>query len=142
MSKYGPEKTPYLDTFHAVVVERSVASRFSYSVDTQPNITLFKVNNGNIETMLKSVQSHWCHFGAFVVNFKQISSIVLVFPFFWCFWCLVSIYCVLAKWGLRLWYGFMYSWVYYYVLNRACNILLGTIPSREILELFPNFKRL
>ena len=79
------------------VVEKSLARRFTYSVDTQPTLSLFTVNNGNIGTMLKSVQSYWRHFSVFIINFKQISHIILVLSLLWCFLCFqVNVCCVLT----------------------------------------------
>ena len=52
-------------------------------------IYVLKVNNGNTKipceicsklTIKTPERGHWRHFGVFIVNFEQISHIVLVFP--------------------------------------------------------------
>ena len=91
-------------------------------------IYLFKVNNGNTRAMCESCSKlkvktperrQWSHSGVFIVNFEQISHIVLVFPLLvlnksmparecvcWC--CFVAL--LYFGWTSTLWIWFIRFW--------------------------------
>ena len=61
--KYGPEKTSYLDTFHAL--------RCTSNVSSNKHIILLNITDAKIQTeeQSKSTQSNW-----FIQFFKALSS--------------------------------------------------------------------
>ena len=65
MSKYGPEKTPCLDTFHAVNNARAI---------------IIKQIMGNLENVF--VGFHRRTSGVFIVNFEHTQHLFLVFLWF------------------------------------------------------------
>ena len=65
--KYGPEKTPYLDIFHAVILARSY-SQFAYTCSNSTITTLEKSSIGHATTSIH------CRFWAIIFLWDEVTS--------------------------------------------------------------------